>query len=564
MVNWLKWLFSRPVHDDPDRERVARLAYTILLLLLGLVVVFSAIASVFSPADLGVMLILSAIVVVVALSLLYVLQRGAIQLVSVLLTTAFFGAITWAILSYQGVRDLAVTGYFVVIVLAGFLLGGRAVVGYALACMAVIVGAYAAEVSGLLPVQIDEVVSPLTLSSLMLMLGLVTLLLSMAVRNIAETFHQVRVSARELEEANRELAASRDVLQLHAREVEQRSTYVEASAEVARVATSILDTRLLASRVVELIQERFNLYYVGLFLLDETEQWAVLRAGTGKAGQAMLARGHRIAMGEGMIGWAIAERRSRIALDAQVDAVRLVQTELPETRSEAALPLRSRGQVVGALTVQDRRPNAFDPDRVVVLQTMADQVAVALDNARLFAESQAALEAERRAYGEISRRAWAEMVRSGVDLGYISNQEGELLAASGTWRSEMIQASETGQKVQNGGASLAIPIKIREHVEGVVRLQKPQEAGPWTADEITLMEDLTEQLEVALESARLYQDTQRRAAEEQLLSEVTSRIRETLDMDTVLQTAIREIGDALDLAEVEVRMGMDRNRPEGR
>jgi GAF domain-containing protein len=265
-----------------------------------------------------------------------------------------------------------------------------------------------------------------------------------------------------------------------------------------------------------------------------------------------------------MIGWAITERRSRIALEAQVDAVRLAQAELPDTRSEAALPLRSRGQVVGALTVQDRRPNAFDPDRVVVLQTMADQVAVALDNARLFAESRAALEAERRAYGEISRRAWAEMVRSGLDLGYVSNQEEGLLAASGAWRPEMIQATETGQKVQNGGADLAIPIKIREHVAGVVRLQKPREAGPWTADEITLMENLTEQLEVALESARLYQDTQRRAAEEQLLSEVTTRMRETLDMDMVLQTAIREIGDALDLAEVEVRMGMDRNRPEGR
>jgi GAF domain-containing protein len=195
---------------------------------------------------------------------------------------------------------------------------------------------------------------------------------------------------------------------------------------------------------------------------------------------------------------------------------------------------------------------------------MADQVAVALDNARLFAESQTALEAERRAYGEISRRAWTEMVRSGLDLGYMSSQEAGLAVASGDWQPEMIQASETGQKVQDGGASLAIPITIREHVEGVVRLQKPERAGPWTSDEVTLMESLTEQLEVALESARLYQDSQRRAIQEQLLSEVTTRMRETLDMDAVLQTAVREIGEALDLAEVEVRMGMDRSRALGR
>jgi GAF domain-containing protein len=564
MANWLKWLFSRPDYEDRDRTRVAQLAYTFLLLLLGLAMLFIAIVLALSPADLGVMLILAAVVVAIALGLLYALQRGAIQLVSFLLTTAFFGIITWSILSYHGVRDIAVTGYFVVILLAGLLLGGRAIVGFTLACVVVSIGAYYAEVGGLKPVQMADTASLFDLLTLVLMMGLVTLLLSTAVGIIAETVRRLRISARDLAEANRELAASRDVLHLHAQEVEQRSAYLEASAEVARVATSILDTKLLGERVVELIQERFNLYYVGLFTLDETEQWAVLRAGTGEAGRAMLARGHRIRLGQGMIGWAIARRRARIALEAQVDAVRLAPEELPETRSEAALPLRSRGQVLGALTVQDSRPNAFDPERVVVLQTMADQVAVALDNARLFAESQTALEAERRAYGEISRRAWTEMVRSGLDLGYMSSQEAGLAVASGDWQPEMIQASETGQKVQDGGASLAIPITIREHVEGVVRLQKPERAGPWTSDEVTLMESLTEQLEVALESARLYQDSQRRAIQEQLLSEVTTRMRETLDMDAVLQTAVREIGEALDLAEVEVRMGMDRSRALGR
>ena len=116
-----------------------------------------------------------------------------------------------------------------------------------------------------------------------------------------------------------------------------------------------------------MIRERFGLYYVGLFELDPGGEWAILRAGTGEAGSAMLARGHRIRVAEGMIGWSVEHGQSRVALAADEDAVRLATAELPETRSEAALPLRSRGRVRGALTVQHRQPGAFDPDTLAVL-----------------------------------------------------------------------------------------------------------------------------------------------------------------------------------------------------
>ncbi|MFN2167887.1 MAG: GAF domain-containing protein, partial [Anaerolineae bacterium] len=102
--------------------------------------------------------------------------------------------------------------------------------------------------------------------------------------------------------------------------------------------------------------------------------------------------------------------------------------------------------------------------------------------------------------------------------------------------------------------TVAIPIKVSDQVIGVVDGRKPDGSGEWTAEEIGLLEALTEQLNVALEGARLYQDSQRRATQEQLIGEVTARMRETLDMDTVLQTAVREIGEALGIAEVEVRL----------
>ena len=206
-------------------------------------------------------------------------------------------------------------------------------------------------------------------------------------------------------------------------ELEQRSSYLVAAAEVGRTAASILEADALVQQVVELIRKDFGLYYVGLFQVDDSGEWAELRAGTGEAGWTMLARGHRLHIGgDSMIGWSITNRQPRIALEAGEDAVRLATPELPETRSEAALPLQSRGRVMGALSVQHTRPGAFDEDTIVVLQTMADQVAVALDNARLFAGRQEALEAVQRAYGEVSSEAWHEMLRSGLGWAFAATR----------------------------------------------------------------------------------------------------------------------------------------------
>ena len=339
------------------------------------------------------------------------------------------------------------------------------------------------------------------------------------------------------------------------RDLAQRSAYLEATADVGRVASSILEAGQLIEQVVELIRERFDLYYVGLFEVVPGGEWAVLRAGTGAAGSAMLARGHRIRVGEGMIGWSVEHGQSRVALVAEEDALRLATSELPETRSEAALPLRSRGQVVGALTVQHTQPGAFDPDTLTVLQTMADQVAVALDNARLFAESQEALETTRRAFGQMSQEAWRQLLRPRQEWGYryahqaISPVEGERPPA-------MLRAERLGQTVQwdgQQGMSLAIPLRVRGQVVGVLGFRKGQ-GETWTEEEIGLLEAFASQLETALDGARLYQDVQRRASEDRLVGEITARLRATMDVDTVLQAAVREVGSALGIEKVELRL----------
>jgi GAF domain-containing protein/HAMP domain-containing protein len=346
--------------------------------------------------------------------------------------------------------------------------------------------------------------------------------------------------------------------------VAERTRSLETAAEVAHATTSVLDPDALLRQVVNVVRRRFDLYYVGLFLLDEEGGFAVLRAGTGEAGQRMVNQGHRLKVGSGsMIGQCVARSEAHIALDVGEEAVRFDNPLLPETRSEMALPMRSRGQVIGAMTVQSVLEAAFDETDVAAMQTMADQVAVAIDNARLFAEAQTSLEAMRHAYGEISRQAWTETLRGRPDWGYRYTRETlstelPVTPAEGDWRPEMVQAAQTGQRAQGDGsegATLAIPLKVRDHVVGVLNLQKGETGSTWTADEVALLETMTEQLNVALEGAQLYQDTQRRATRERVIAEITTRMRETLDMETILKTAAQEVRRSLGLPEVVIKLG---------
>jgi len=186
-------------------------------------------------------------------------------------------------------------------------------------------------------------------------------------------------------------------------EAQHRSNLLQTAAEVSRAASSILDTNELIQTSVDLIRDHFNFYYVGLFLVDPKGEWAVLQAGTGQAGREQIEAGHRLKVGgEGMIGWSIANRQPRIALDVGKDAVHFQNPYLPDTRSEMALPLISRDEALGALTVQSEKERAFSQEDVTQLQTMTDQLANALANARLYQASESSLAETQRLY-EISR-----------------------------------------------------------------------------------------------------------------------------------------------------------------
>ncbi|MFN3742039.1 MAG: GAF domain-containing protein [Anaerolineales bacterium] len=370
---------------------------------------------------------------------------------------------------------------------------------------------------------------------------------------------------------NQMVERTRDVLNnLEARVQErtlalaERSAYLQAVAEVGRLIFSLRDPQTLIARVVEVIRSRFGLYYVGLFEVDGSGEWAVLRAGTGEAGRALLARGHRIRIGSGMVGWSIANNQARIAQQAELDAVRLRTPELPHTRSEAALPLRTRSGVIGALTIQSDRPNAFNPDNLAIFQILADLVSSALENARLYAEMESTLHSLEHIFAERVHSILEKHFHVHGSTTYRSDGM-QVWEDPTAWHAEMEEALRRGEAVlgaqtlygQESVYPLAIPILLRGRAIGVMRTYKPAEKGPWTPQEIRVLQNILDQIALTLEAAQLYEQTQQRAMYEHILSEITGKVWSASGIEGILQVALRELGRALNASEIEIALMED-------
>ncbi len=355
-----------------------------------------------------------------------------------------------------------------------------------------------------------------------------------------------------------------DRVQERTQELERRSLQVQVAAEVARDVTQVVaaaegaDLNQLLRRAVQLIRDRFGFYHAGIFLVDPTGEYAELKAATGEAGRVMLEFGHKLKVAEtGIVGLATGKGQPRVALDVNSDPAYYNNPLLPETQSELALPLRVGESIIGALDVQSRDANAFDQDDITILQVLADQLAVAIENTRLFHEVQTNLDELEQFYRQYSEQAWKNIRETSKTSGYVYER--------GNLRPILSSGSISNPKSNNGNGHKTsgtdspqpyiIPLSVRDTVIGNLEVW-PGESG-FSSDEIALLEAASSRISQAMESARLYQETQRQAHQEQMLGEVTTKIRETLSIDTVLQTAVIEMQRRLDLAQVEIRLGTD-------
>ncbi len=316
--------------------------------------------------------------------------------------------------------------------------------------------------------------------------------------------------------------------------VEARTLQLQAVNEVGRVASSILDPQDLAGRVANLITDHFGYYYAALFLVDETGEQAWLYSATGEAGKLLKESKHHLKVGgNSMVGMAISTTKPRVALDVGEESVRFQNPLLPYTRSEIALPLVIGERVLGALDVQSTKSGAFGPQEIETLQGMATQVAIALDNARLFESAQKSLEEMEAVERQYLSQAWQP---------FSSDEKFEY---------------RIGEDDAGADNHLQVPLALREQVIGEISLTGE---GEWSPEQRNLVETVAAQAALALENARLVEESQAAARYEHQLAEITGKIWTATTVEGILQTAIKELGQALDANDARIQLRMESGR----
>jgi len=371
---------------------------------------------------------------------------------------------------------------------------------------------------------------------------------------------------REQEKLTRELRREQDTLEQRvaerSTELRRRVEQFEIASQVAREISGETDLERLLNTAANLIRDRFGFYHVGIFLNDEKEEFAVLRAATGEAGRQMLERGHRLKIGEiGIVGNVVSRGEARITMDVVDDVVHYKNPLLPETRSELALPLRSGEHTIGALDVQSVEPNAFSQEDVRILQTIGDQLAIAFQKTRLVDQLSHSLEELNTSQRVTTFKAWRTHLRNTRQkLAY--RYRDSRLDNQVTLTPHAQEAQESSQSVMKVVSSLdgqgrpitvlAVPIKVRNQVLGVVDIQFA--GANVSPDLISLIEGTVNRLAVSLENARLLEEIQFRAERERLVSEISSKVRAAPDIDNVMRIAVQEIGKSLGVSEVMIQL----------
>ena len=344
------------------------------------------------------------------------------------------------------------------------------------------------------------------------------------------------------------------------RSYEKRSQQLEATAQVAREAAAIRNLDELLTNITHLISENFGLYHAGIFLLDEVHKFAVLQAANSEGGQRMLARSHRLEVGRtGVVGYAAETGLPRIALDVGMDAYYFDNPDLPDTRSELALPLVVHDQVIGVLDVQSTEPAAFIGSDVEVLQILADQVALAIENTRLLEQSQVVIRELQHAYGIQIQTAWNRWTRDQTIAYHFDRVRVSPTTADDIKSRTVLDTDQPKIHNTKDGSTLTVPILLRDQKLGSIILQRDVHIQPWTADDLSIVRDSIGQIAVALENARLLDETRRFVEHEQTISDVSTQLSQTSDIDSILRTAIRNLSQLPNVADVSVHIGTQKH-----
>jgi GAF domain-containing protein len=560
MRNWLRTIFIIPELETEEKTRLARQLNGIFLativVFLVLVVSFAALGY---PISTPGYWLFSGLALFIAILTAW-MRRGHLRSSAILFLIICYLGLSYVAWIEAGVRDSAFIGLAALILLGSVFLGhwGTIIISIVSAVTGWVL-AYA-EVNGIIAATPDTAINSAVYMTVVF--ATVAIFAYLSVYNLNASLERTARSEANLKKSNEALSALRDTLEQQVRERtadieriaalnQRRAAQFEAVAEVARATTVHRDPDLLLNESARLIAEQFGHYHVGVFLLDESGLTASLRAASSPEGKKMLEDQFRINIADAdLVGQAIALGEARLAASADFE-----YPDLPRTRSEVVLPLRAGEQILGALDIQSETPDAFSEEDLEVLTIMADQVAIAIENARLFSETSRALNEARTVYGQYLRQSW-QQIPVEMRLAGLLYRSGESKPLEQPLNLPEIQSAlQSGAPVVQADTTsvFAVPLKLRDQIIGVLDVRSREPGRKFSESQMALIRAVAERVTLALENARLFEETTRRADRERTVSEISAKIRTTSDPQTMLEMALEELKRALGASDVIIR-----------
>ena len=372
------------------------------------------------------------------------------------------------------------------------------------------------------------------------------------IRTTNQELQEIKTSLeKRVEERTHELIAA-------SQQIQSRAMRLQIISEVSQEVSANLDQKPkeLLTLVTNSISEKLGYYHVGIFLLDENREYAVLRAANSQGGQKMLERRHQLKVGgAGIVGYVSQSGRPRIALDTGSDAVFFNNPNLPKTRSEMALPLKYGKTVIGVLDVQSTLSSAFKDEDANLLSTLANQIAIVINNVLSNQRSEFALPTQK------SNKVYDRLNQKQNQSGYSYLPDGTISIAQTQNNATLEKALASGETSilsrpsKGNPATLAVPVKFRDQTMGVIHIQAADDKRRWTEDEVMMVQSISDRAALALENARLFEETVRRADQEESIARVTSQISASTDFKRILQTTVQELGQALGTSRSFIQLG---------
>ncbi len=569
MLKYFRTFFTPQELHGREAQASFRVLQTVLVIsLLG---AFGTLAAVFTfAATPHAQTIVITMTVLLLIS--FILLRQRIMLPArIIAPLSLFTTITFLMMTGSGIHDISLIAYGGIIILASLTLGRRAVFVFAGLIIVAVFGVGLAEMNGLLVTDASFLATlddPFLISIVVLTIAFTQIIL---INRLNLSIQEARDNEKAQLDANFELTELKDALEKRVADrttdleianalSQKRAQQFEAIARVSSSITSAQNLQELLPLIAKEISEHFNFYHVGIFLNDASNQFTMLGAANSPGGKRMLERGYKLKIGEeGIVGYVTGTGTPRIAFDVGQDAVFFNNPELPETHSEIALPLNIAGKVVGALDVQSAESSAIGNEDITSLSILADQVSIAIENARLYETTRKSLEQTETAYRQYVQNEWMHFTREEKLSGF------QYADGNSTPLEFPLDLGEAAQVVADGNihqsvvgadgspAQLAVPVKLRDEVIGVLHVSTHQKSR-WADDDIDIVESVAEHLALAIENARLFQASANRAARERIVSDISSRISGNIRVENILRTTAQELSQALGDSDVLIQL----------